>query len=52
MDSGATEHTTYLNDILSNKRKDGYEMPVTIPNGDTIPVEGKGDYTLPGGTKI
>ncbi|KAJ0951185.1 putative RNA-directed DNA polymerase [Helianthus annuus] len=52
VDSGATEHTTYLNDILSNKRKDSHEVPVTIPNGDTIPVEGKGDYTLPGGTRI
>ncbi|KAM0042872.1 hypothetical protein Hdeb2414_s0010g00334841 [Helianthus debilis subsp. tardiflorus] len=49
VDSGATEHTTYMSEILDNKRKDKHEMPVIIPNGDTIPVEGKGDYTLPGG---
>ncbi|KAJ0809569.1 putative RNA-directed DNA polymerase [Helianthus annuus] len=52
VDSGATEHTTYMSEILDNKRKDKHEIPLIIPNGDTIPVEGKGDYTLPGGTKI
>nr|GFB17998.1 hypothetical protein [Tanacetum cinerariifolium] len=25
---------------------------VVIPNGDSIPVKGKGDYILPGGTKV
>ncbi|KAF5812650.1 putative RNA-directed DNA polymerase [Helianthus annuus] len=52
VDSGATEHTTYLGDILENKRKNNHELPITIPNGDAIPVKGKGDYTLPGGVKI
>ncbi|XP_024993949.1 uncharacterized protein LOC112527496 [Cynara cardunculus var. scolymus] len=51
VDSGATDHTTYLSNILVNKRKDPLGMPVVIPKGDTIPVEGKGDYTLPGGTR-
>lgn len=46
IDSWATDHTTYLSNILVNKRKDPLEMPVIIPNGDTIQVEGKGDYTL------
>lgn len=52
VDSGATEHTTYRADILNNKTKHAYERPVVIPNGDAIPVEGRGDYTLPCGTKI
>nr|KAJ0215676.1 hypothetical protein LSAT_V11C300142910 [Lactuca sativa] len=52
VDTGATKHTTYRADILVNKRKSFYEPPVIIPNGDAIPVEGRGDCTLPGGIKI
>ncbi|GKF10879.1 hypothetical protein Tco_0048805, partial [Tanacetum coccineum] len=29
-----------------------FEAIVVIPNGDSIPVKGKKDYTLPGGTKV
>ncbi|GJW42523.1 hypothetical protein Tco_0071322 [Tanacetum coccineum] len=29
-----------------------FEAPVVIPNGDSIPVKGKWDYVLPGGTKV
>ncbi|KAI3722511.1 hypothetical protein L2E82_33550 [Cichorium intybus] len=42
VDSGATEHTTYRADILTNKTKRNFERPVVIPNGDAIPVEGRG----------
>ncbi|KAJ0838105.1 putative RNA-directed DNA polymerase [Helianthus annuus] len=52
VDSGATEHMTYRNDLLKNKKKVAYEPPVTIPNGEAIPVDGRGEYTLPGGIKI
>lgn len=52
VDSGATDHITHRIDILENRTKNNYERPVIIPNGDTVPVEGRGDYTLPGGDKI
>ncbi|KAK9055092.1 hypothetical protein SSX86_026172 [Deinandra increscens subsp. villosa] len=52
VDSGATEHTTYRSDILTNRKTNHNERPVIIPNGDAIPVNGRGDYTLPSGTKI
>ncbi|PWA58999.1 GAG-pre-integrase domain, Gag-polypeptide of LTR copia-type [Artemisia annua] len=29
-----------------------FETPVVIPNGDSIPVKGKGDYVLLGGIKV
>ncbi|GKA47811.1 retrovirus-related pol polyprotein from transposon TNT 1-94 [Tanacetum coccineum] len=51
-DSGCTEYITYLSDILVNKKTTHFEAPVVIPNGDSIPVKGKGDYILPGGTKV
>ncbi|KAK9057984.1 hypothetical protein SSX86_022824 [Deinandra increscens subsp. villosa] len=52
VDSGATEHITCRTDLLENKRKNNYETPVIIPNGDRVPVEGRGDYTMPSGDKI
>lgn len=52
VDSGATDHATYRSDIIVNKRKNPYELPVVIPNGDAIPVEGKGDHILPSGATI
>ncbi|KAK1435086.1 hypothetical protein QVD17_00846 [Tagetes erecta] len=52
IDSGCTEHITHLPGLLENKIKTPFEAPVVIPNGDAIPVEGRGDYTLPGGVKV
>ncbi|KAJ9542625.1 hypothetical protein OSB04_029131 [Centaurea solstitialis] len=51
LDSGCTEYITHLSDILVNKKAAHFEPPVLIPNGDSIPVKGKGDYVLPGGAK-
>ncbi|GJW12102.1 hypothetical protein Tco_1577929 [Tanacetum coccineum] len=51
-DSGCTEYITYLSDILVNKKTTHFEAPVVIPNGDSTPVKRKGDYILPGGTKV
>ncbi|XP_076950546.1 chorismate mutase 1, chloroplastic-like [Bidens hawaiensis] len=51
VDSGATEHMTYRTDLLENKRKAAYETPAIIPNGEAIPVEGRGEYTLRGRVK-
>ncbi|GJR94615.1 hypothetical protein Tco_0266789 [Tanacetum coccineum] len=51
-DSGYTEYITYLSNIIVNKKATHFEAPVVIPNGDSIPVKGKGDYILPGGTKV
>lgn len=52
IDSGSTEHITHSSRILQNITQSRFETPVVIPNGDAIPVEGKGECTLPGGTKI
>ncbi|GJW96612.1 putative RNA-directed DNA polymerase [Tanacetum coccineum] len=51
-DSGCTEYITYLSNILVNKKATHFEAPVVIPNGDFIPVKGKGDYVLLEGTKL
>nr|GEX60349.1 hypothetical protein [Tanacetum cinerariifolium] len=50
-DSGCTEYITYLSDIFVNKKATHFEAPVVIPNGDSIPVKGKGDYILLGEQK-
>lgn len=52
IDSGCTEHITHLPDILKNKERISFESPVVIPNGEAIPVKGRGECTLPGGVKI
>ncbi|PWA82672.1 GAG-pre-integrase domain, Gag-polypeptide of LTR copia-type [Artemisia annua] len=52
VDSGATEHITHNDSLLKNKRKRGYEQPVTIPNGEAVPVEGRGECALPSGAII
>ncbi|XP_076958475.1 uncharacterized protein LOC143634207 [Bidens hawaiensis] len=52
MDSGSTEHITHDIDILENQTKNRIETPVLIPNGDAIRVEGRGECTLPWGTKV
>ncbi|GJX24564.1 hypothetical protein Tco_0230860 [Tanacetum coccineum] len=51
-DSGCTEYINYLSNILVNKKATHFEAPVVIPNRDSIPVKGKGDYVLLGGTKV
>ncbi|KAM0021620.1 putative RNA-directed DNA polymerase [Helianthus debilis subsp. tardiflorus] len=51
-DSGATEHFTYIKSWLENLIKRTHDPPVTIPNGESIPVEGRGEYTLPNGMTI
>ncbi|KAJ9566378.1 hypothetical protein OSB04_002344 [Centaurea solstitialis] len=52
IDSGSTEHITHNVEILENRVQTRNEDPVVIPNGDSIPVEGKGECTLSGGAKI
>ncbi|XP_076928722.1 uncharacterized protein LOC143592775 [Bidens hawaiensis] len=52
IDSGATEHITCDDTMLKNKTKRKFEPSVTIPNGDAILVEGRGDLTLPNGMKV
>ncbi|GJU02225.1 putative RNA-directed DNA polymerase [Tanacetum coccineum] len=51
-DLGTTEHITHNDSLLKNKRKRGYEQPVTIPNGEAVPVEGRGECALPSGAII
>ncbi|KAJ0481516.1 putative RNA-directed DNA polymerase [Helianthus annuus] len=52
VDSGCTEHKTYLLNLFHGNLKTTRELPVRIPNGDSIPVKGKGSSTLPNGTEI
>ncbi|GJU07481.1 putative RNA-directed DNA polymerase [Tanacetum coccineum] len=52
VDSGCTEHITHILNLFHGSIKATRELPVTIPNGDSIPVKGKGSCTLPNGTEI
>ncbi|PWA98575.1 GAG-pre-integrase domain, Gag-polypeptide of LTR copia-type [Artemisia annua] len=52
IDSGCTEYITHLSNVLVNMKATSLEGPVVIPTGESIPVKGKGDYTLPGGAKV
>nr|GEV80437.1 putative Gag-polypeptide of LTR copia-type [Tanacetum cinerariifolium] len=52
VDSGCTKYITHKSNLLENKKDTSNEAPVVIPNGHVIPVEGKGDFILPGGAKI
>ncbi|KAK1406643.1 hypothetical protein QVD17_42133 [Tagetes erecta] len=52
IDSGATEHIICDDSTLTNKTKRSYEPPVTIPNGEAIAVEGRGNYILPNGMMV
>ncbi|KAJ0494159.1 hypothetical protein HanIR_Chr12g0594261 [Helianthus annuus] len=52
VDSGASEHITHRKEWLDNQAKASNEMPVAIPNGSLIPVEGNGTCILPNGLKI
>ncbi|KAJ0580529.1 putative RNA-directed DNA polymerase [Helianthus annuus] len=51
VDSGATEHITHQVSMFDDMKHGINELPVTIPNGQSIAVKGKGAITLPGGTK-
>nr|GEV01510.1 hypothetical protein [Tanacetum cinerariifolium] len=52
VDSGFTEHITHIIDILEGRTVSANETPVTIPNGEAIPVEGRGNHRLPNGIKV
>lgn len=52
IDSGCTEHITCFPDLLENEKRTFFESPVVIPNEESIPVNGKGDCTLPWGAKV
>lgn len=52
VDSSFTEYITHWLNLLENKSGTSNEAPVGIPNGHAIPVEGKGDFTLPEGAKL
>lgn len=46
VDSGATKHKNYKHELLKNRTSNTLEPSVTIPNGDTVPVERKGNCML------
>ncbi|KAJ0878386.1 putative RNA-directed DNA polymerase [Helianthus annuus] len=52
VDLGCTEHITHLLNLFHGNLKTTHELPVKIPNGDSVPVKGKGPSTLPSGTEI
>ncbi|XP_021995106.1 uncharacterized protein LOC110892024 [Helianthus annuus] len=52
VDSGCTEYISYLLNLFHGNLKTTHELPVRIPNGDSIPVKRKGSSTLPNGTEI
>lgn len=52
VDSDSNEHITHEINILKNKTKNHFENPVLVPNEQTIPVEGEGEYTMSGGTRL
>ncbi|KAJ0520498.1 putative RNA-directed DNA polymerase [Helianthus annuus] len=42
VDLGCTEHITHLLNLFHGNLKTTHELPVKIPNGDSVPVKGKG----------
>lgn len=52
IDSGCTEHITPNSDLFHESIKTSCELPVTIPNGDSIVVKGKGACSLPNGITV
>ncbi|KAJ0457906.1 putative transcription factor interactor and regulator CCHC(Zn) family [Helianthus annuus] len=46
MDSGCTEYIAHEPELIENTKRTSCEALVVIPNGDAIPVEGKGESTL------
>lgn len=49
IDSGCTEHITFLPGLLESKKNVPFDSPVVIPNGKSVPIEERGDCMLPGG---
>nr|GFA09693.1 Gag-pre-integrase domain, Gag-polypeptide of LTR copia-type [Tanacetum cinerariifolium] len=52
VDSGATEHITNQGHLLKNLSMNIIEKPVTIPNGESIPVKEKGDLIFKEGLNV
>ncbi|KAG6406521.1 hypothetical protein SASPL_134125 [Salvia splendens] len=52
IDSGATEHITCDSMLLENQTSCGTEIPVKIPNGETVSVKSIGNANLPNGLKL
>lgn len=52
IDSGCTENMTHRAKWQEGKVVSKHEYPVVIPNGDSILVKCRGNYTLPNGTAI
>lgn len=52
IDPGATEHITCDSMLLENETSCGTEIPVKIPNGETVPVKSIGNANLPNGLKL
>ncbi|MFS7948515.1 putative RNA-directed DNA polymerase [Helianthus anomalus] len=52
VDTGATEYMTHIREALENLSIHENEVPVTIPNGDYVPVKGRGELSLKGGIRI
>nr|GEY98916.1 retrovirus-related Pol polyprotein from transposon TNT 1-94 [Tanacetum cinerariifolium] len=52
VDSGATEHITHQGHLLKIVFINTIERPVTIPNGESIPIKGKGEVVFKGGLNI
>lgn len=52
VNSSSYEHITYEHEMLKNRTTDALETPLMIPNGNIIPIEGKGGYMLQNGIKI
>ncbi|GJU96935.1 hypothetical protein Tco_1326206 [Tanacetum coccineum] len=51
VDTGSTKHMTNRIDILEDVISSINEEPVTIPNGEVVPVKGRGNHTLSNETK-
>lgn len=52
IDSGATEHVACNNQVLFDLRNSKDDVPLRIPNGDSVPVQGVGNANLPYNIKI
>ncbi|XP_076918038.1 uncharacterized protein LOC143578300 [Bidens hawaiensis] len=52
LDSGCTEYITQYTEWLDKRRASTSEPPVLIPNGESVPVTGKGNSRLPNGIII
>nr|GEV76457.1 hypothetical protein [Tanacetum cinerariifolium] len=52
INTGSTEHMTHRANWFESKTETTHELPVIIPNGDFIPVKGKGVCNLPNRLRI